>query len=291
MCINFISAKSIMNLENFHIINEIGHGTNGTVYKAVDSQGEICAIKVLNQASEFACRRLDNENDALHKLHHEGIIQSRGTGVNEDGIHFMVMEFFDGINFREYMNKYGSLSLKSKVQTLIKIADAIGAAHRAGYVHRDIKPSNILINPESGQVKITDFGIVLIPSSTLTRPIHIVGTPCYLSPEGFQSSKVTAASDVYSFGAMAYEFLLGRPLFDYTKLKRVQEMRSKAKNEKPLSPLKVDKSFPVNLARVLEKMIYKDPEQRYPDCNIASRALRKVLNEGFKKTKVIFRTK
>ena len=281
----------MINIDGFRISSEIGHGTNGTVYKAVDSEGETCAIKVLNQASEFANRRLDNENDALNKLHHEGIIQSRGTGVNEDGIHFMVMEYFEGINFREFMNNKQGLSCKSKVRILIKIADAIGAAHRAGYVHRDIKPSNILINPETGQVKITDFGIVLIPTSTLTRAINIVGTPCYLSPEGFESSKVTSASDVYSLGAMAYEFLLGQPLFDYKKLRRVQDMRSKARNEKPLSPLQVDKKFPVNLARVIEKMLYKNPEARYPDCNIVSKALRKVLNDGFRKTRVIFRTK
>jgi len=281
----------MLEIEGFKITAEIGHGTNGTVYKAIDFEGEVCAIKVLNHTSEFASRRLDNENDALNKMHHEGIIQSHGIGVNSDGIHFMVMEYFDGISFREFMNQYLDLGLKSKVRILIRIADAIGAAHRAGYVHRDIKPSNILINPETSQVKVTDFGIVLIPTSTLTRAINIVGTPCYLSPEGFQSSKVTATSDVYSLGALAYEFLLGQPLFDFKKLRRVQDMRSKARNEKPRSPIQIDKRFPINLSRVIEKMISKKPEARYPDCNIASKALRKVLNDGFKKTRVIFRTK
>ena len=281
----------MLNINGFKITAEIGHGTNGTVYKAVDTEGETCAIKVLNHTSEFASHRLNNEHDALNKLHHEGIIQSKSIGVNSDGIHFMVMEYFDGISFREFMNQYADLGRKSKVRILVTIADAIGAAHRAGYVHRDIKPSNILISPESGQVKVTDFGIVLIPTSTLTRAINIVGTPSYLSPEGFESSKVTAASDVYSLGAMAYEFLLGQPLFDYKKLRRVQDMRSKTRNEKPASPLQLDKSFPVNLSRVIEKMICKNAEARYPDCNIASKALKKVLNDGFKKTKVIFRTK
>ena len=281
----------MLNIDGFKISTEIGHGTNGTVYKATDAAGELYAIKVLNQTSEFCQQRFLNENSALNQLNHEGIIKSKGTGINSEGIHYMVMEYFDGVNFREYMNSHKNLSCKNKVRTLIKIADAIGVAHRAGYVHRDIKPSNILISPETGEVKITDFGIVLIPSSTLTQPINIVGTPCYLSPEGFDSSKVTSASDVYSLGVIAYEFLLGQPLFDYKKLKRVQEMRSKTKHEKPLSPLQIDKSFPANLAKVLNKMLSKDPNLRYPACNIVSKALNKVLNDGLRKTRVIFKTK
>ena len=232
-----------------------------------------------------------NENSTLNQLDHEGIIQSRGTGTNSDGIHFMVMEYFDGINFREYMQRNSHAKLKSKVSAIIKIADAIGAAHKAGFVHRDIKPSNILINPETEEVKITDFGIVLIPESTLTQPINIVGTPCYLSPEGFNSPKVGPASDVYSLGAMAYEFFLGQPLFDYKKLRRVQEMKSKAMNESPRSPLEINKSFPVNLAKVLRKMINKNPDDRYPDCSAAAKALRRVIDDGFRKTRVVFKLK
>lgn len=279
----------MLQIEGFNISSEIGRGTNGTVFKAIDKAGESCAIKVLNGTSEFCQQRFLNESYILNQLNHEGIIQSKGAGTNSEGMHFMVMEYFEGVNFREYMNKYSSLKLRNKVKTIMKIAEAIGAAHTAGFVHRDIKPSNILINPQSEAVKITDFGIVLIPNSTLTQPINIVGTPCYLSPEGFESCKVTTASDVYSLGAMAYEFFLGQPLFDYKKLRRISDMKKKTTSEFPKKPLEINNKFPVNLSKVLNKMLAKNPDKRYSDCNEVAVALKEILNDGLRKTRVIFK--
>ncbi|MCM8539263.1 MAG: serine/threonine protein kinase [Lentisphaeraceae bacterium] len=281
----------MISINGFNITAQIGRGTNGTVYKAEDDSGELCAIKVLNKTNEFCQQRFQNESYIMNQLNHKGIIQSKGTGTSSEGLQFMVMEYFEGVNFRTYMENYASSKLKNKVQIITKIAEAIGAVHNSGYVHRDIKPSNILINPETCEVKITDFGIVYIPESTLTQPIHIVGTPCYLSPEGFDSCKVTPAADVYSLGAMAYEFFLGQPLFDYKKLIKIQEMRSKTKNEAPKRPMEINNKFPVNLARVVNKMLNKQPKNRYIDCNEVAKALNNVIQDGLRKTRVIFKSK
>lgn len=279
----------MINIDGFNITEQIGRGTNGTVYKARDTNGKLCAIKVLNKTSDFCIRRFQNENLILNQLNHEGIIQSKGSGTSRDGLQFMVMEYFDGMNFRKYMENYSDSKLKSKVNIIKRIAEAIGAVHSSGYVHRDIKPSNILINPDSHEVKITDFGIVYIPESTLTQPINIVGTPCYLSPEGFDTCKVSPASDVYSLGAMAYEFFLGQPLFDYKNLIKIQDMKSKAKNETPKRPLDINNKFPVNLAKVINKMLRKAPESRYQDCNEVAEALDRVIDDGLRKTRVVFK--
>ena len=279
----------MIDIEGYNISGEIGHGTHGTVYKATAPNGVICAIKVLNHFDEINYQRFINECHILSQIHHEGIIESYCSGTTADGTHYMIMEYFEGMNFRQFMMDYSEVSLRDKVKIICKIAEAAAAAHIAGFVHRDLKPSNILINPETVQIKITDFGIALIPDSTLTQPLNMMGTPSYMSPEGFESPKVGPASDVYSLGAIAYEYFLGQPVFDYTKLNRIKDMRRKTLKEKHVQATDIDPSFPANLNKVLEKMLKKKRDERFQDCGQVVRALVKVMTEGFKRSRPVTR--
>ena len=193
----------------YEIISELGKGSQSTVYYAKRPDGSEVAIKVSKRIDDHASERLKNEQTILNQIDHPNLVKILDSGVVENNS-YLVMDYFDGVSFTEYMKAHARLDLKAKIRIMTKIAKTIGAIHKHGYVHRDIKPSNILINNRSEEIRLTDFGIVQLPESTLTRAFSIVGTPAYLSPEGFQNPKVTPASDVYSLGAIAYEFFLGQ---------------------------------------------------------------------------------
>lgn len=277
-------------INDYELITELGKGSQSTVYLGKTSQGHEVAIKVSKRVDDHAVERIQNEQTILNQIDHPNLVRILDSGFIENNS-YMVMEYFDGISFKDYMESNNNLNLKAKIRLMLKIAKTVGEIHRHGYVHRDIKPTNILINQRSEEIRLTDFGIVQIPESTLTRTFSIVGTPAYLSPEGFQNPKVTPASDVYSLGVIAYEFFLGEPLFDFKALKKNSDLGLKTISENPKSPFKVKKNFPVNVTKVLEKMLKKQPEARYQNGNEAAKALEKVLTDGFKKTRVFFKKK
>ena len=277
-------------IQNLTIEKEIGKGNHGVVYLAHDINQNKYAIKVLNHVNDYAAQRFKNEHFTMNSLDHEGIIKVYGTGVTDDGRHYMIMEYFEGRSLRDILRDENvKLKLKTKVRVMKNIALALGVAHKANIVHRDIKPSNILIDLKKDQIRITDFGIALLPESTLTQAIDILGTPGYLSPEGFQNPKVCPASDVYSLGAIAYEFFLGQPVFDLKRIRKVHELGFKTITENPLSPHKINRKFPANLAKVLEKMLKKQPEKRYKNGFTVAEALDNILKNGFTKTRFLIR--
>ena len=278
------------NIDKYELISELGTGSQSTVYLGKNPQGIEVAIKISKRIDDHAVERIQNEQTILSQIDHPNLLRILDSGFIENSS-YMVMEYFNGIPFKDYMGNHAELDLKAKIRLMIKIAKTVGEIHRHGYVHRDIKPTNILINQRSEEIRLTDFGIVQLPESTLTRTFSIVGTPAYLSPEGFQNPRVTPASDIYSLGAIAYEFFLGEPLFDFKTLKKKSDLGLKTISENPKSPFKVKKNFPVNVTMVLEKMLKKNPEARYQNGHEVAKALDKVLTDGFKKTRVFFKKK
>ena len=207
-----------MNYGRYQVVDEIGQGSMGVVYRAFDPQiNRHIALKLLRQdrvTSEELVHRFLKEAQAMGGLTHPNIAIVYDTG-RDHGTIFIAMELLRGKSLKELMREK-KLSLNEIVHIGVQVAEALDFAHRKGIVHRDIKPSNIIID-SNGNAKITDFGIAHIEDPALTRqtiPGEILGTPLYMSPEQVMSNPVDGRSDLYSLGVILYEMTTGTPPFN-----------------------------------------------------------------------------
>ncbi len=201
----------------YKLIKQIGEGGMAVVYKGVQaSLDRPVAIKVLSRQAEnhaFLMERFNRESMIIARLNHPHIIHVIDRGTTQDGLPYFVMEYVDGIDLQAAI-RAGSLSLTRKLDLVIQVCKALAYAHRNGVVHRDIKPSNVLIDRD-GNARVADFGIAQLFSGrdggpTGTHSDMIIGSLPYMSPEQQHDAKsVTARSDLYSLGALAYELFTG----------------------------------------------------------------------------------
>jgi eukaryotic-like serine/threonine-protein kinase len=187
---------------------------------------------------------------------------------------FLVMEFVEGHPLVTILHDEHRLPVDWTLHVLGQSADGLSAAHRAGVVHRDIKPGNLMVRPD-GVVKLTDFGIAQArDAAPLTRTGMVVGTAQYLSPEQAQGMEVTAASDVYSLGVVAYECLSGERPFDGAS----QVAIALAHINRPPPPLPAD--IPPAVRLLVERAMAKEPADRFPDGGAFAEAIRRVASGG-----------
>lgn len=194
----------------YDIIEQIGIGGMSYVYKAFDAKRKkIVAIKVLKDElsldPEFVAK-FKSEALSCKDIRHENVISAYDV-VDEEKMHYIVMEYIDGTTLNKYIKEKGKLSNEETINIAIQVAKGIHAAHMKGIIHRDIKPQNIVINDKK-VAKITDFGIARAITST-TRNISVVGTVHYISPEQVRNTTVDFRSDIYSFGCTLYEMITG----------------------------------------------------------------------------------
>jgi serine/threonine-protein kinase len=204
----------------YRIVREIAR-SNDIIYEATDiTLGRQVALKELNlspgltgQARRERIARFEREAKAAGRLTHPNIVSIFGSG-EENGRHFIAMEFLDGQNLRDRMQTAGGpLSLKESLDIICQVLDALHYAHARNVIHRDIKPDNIQILT-GGQVKLTDFGIArLIEEPALTSNGQIFGTPSYMSPEQIEGKHIDHRSDLFGVGVVLYEMLTGRKPF------------------------------------------------------------------------------
>lgn len=204
----------------FLVEREVGRGAMGIVYRAHDQvSGQLVALKVIAlpgmDAGEEA--RFKREGRMLAGLNHPGIVRVVAFGQLDEGQPYVAMEWLEGEDIAQRQRR-APLPLLDCLRSAAEIADALGAAHRAGIVHRDVKPSNvILVGSAPGQagpcpVKLVDFGVASAGDSKLTRTGAIVGTPAYMAPEQARGEgDVDARADLYALGATLFEMLTGRP--------------------------------------------------------------------------------
>ena len=222
-----------MIVERFRVVRLLGAGGMGEVYQVEDSRlDRRLAIKVLS--AELArdphfLKRFREEGRAASALNHPNVCIIHEVGELEDGCPFIAMEFIEGEPLNAKL-KSGTPSVGEIVDMGIQIADALDAAHAKGIVHRDIKPSNICVD-EGGRVKVLDFGLAkrmgeetgaLVQATSLaeTQTGTLMGTPFYMSPEQVLGRPLDHRSDIFSFGALLYELITGRPPFAGTKRRR-----------------------------------------------------------------------
>src|ERR687895_2815610 len=208
-------------LGNYKILEKLGEGGQGTVYKAIDSKlGRTVVIKVLPAeltAKEANLKRFEREARLASALDHPNICTI--FDLNEiNGVHFIVMQYIEGRNVRQLVNGR-PLSLESSLSIALQTADALAVAHAQGIIHRDIKAGNVMVN-NKGQVKILDFGLakLLDDDAARTSGIHHTeltevgipyGTATYAAPEQARGDRVDSRADIFSTGVLLYEMLTG----------------------------------------------------------------------------------
>src|SRR5947207_8544302 len=208
-------------LGNYRILEKIGAGGQGTVYKATDTKlGRAVVIKVLPPeltVKEANLKRFEREARLASALDHPNICTI--FDLNDiDGVHFIAMQYVEGKNVRELVNGR-PLDLRSALSITIQTADALAAAHSRGIIHRDIKAGNVMVTP-SGQVKVLDFGLakLLDEESARDSGIHHTelteigipyGTATYAAPEQARGDRVDSRADIFSTGVLLYEMLAG----------------------------------------------------------------------------------
>jgi serine/threonine-protein kinase len=252
-------------LGDFHVNRLLGRGGMGEVYLATqESLNRPVALKVLlanYSANPTYLGRLKKEATAIAKLNHPNIVHVYMLGCVDD-IHFIVMEYVEGTNLRDYIIKKGALELPLAYSIMKQTGQAIAAAGAVGLVHRDLKPENILMT-RKGRVKVTDFGLCRDEATGnvhLTQTGVTMGTPLYMSPEQAQGHEVDHRSDLYSLGVTFYHMLAGAPPFhgDTALAVALKQVR-----EAPRSMLLNRPDLPADLDRLVLKMIAKSPSDRY----------------------------
>jgi len=244
----------------YRVVDRIGKGAMGVVYRARDEQlGRTVAVKVLmtDFAEEPDVRaRFYREAQSAGRLLHRNIITIFDLG-DDRGRAYIVMELLAGATLTDYMARPEAADLESKIDLMAQICDGLGAAHAAGIIHRDIKPGNLYVLNDGG-LKILDFGVARLVTSSMTVRGHIIGTPSYMSPEQATGRDIDHRSDIFSAGGVFYWMLSGRKPFAAPDLPSVLR---KVQLEDP-PPLR-DQEAPAALARIVFRALAKDPGLRY----------------------------
>jgi serine/threonine protein kinase len=266
----------------YEIVDKLGEGAMGVVYRARDlNMGRVVALKMLSAelgGEDELHLRFQREAEAIGRLSHPNIVAVFDMGQVEGRL-YMAMEILDGEDLRHLIEKQVSLSLADRVHILAEICAGVGYAHSRGVVHRDIKPANIIVTA-GGHVKLLDFGLARVASrDTITRRGVILGTPDYMSPEQAMGKPVDHRTDIFSSGAVFYEFLTGQKPF---KGKTLHSVLYQIISGEPDPVLTLNPELPARLALIVHRMLLKDPEKRYPAMDEPGRELR-ALAEGLRR--------
>ncbi|MGL5435049.1 MAG: Stk1 family PASTA domain-containing Ser/Thr kinase [Lachnospiraceae bacterium] len=261
--------------DRYEILEQIGSGGMSVVYKAkCHKLNRLVAIKVLKE--EFATdsnfvSKFKMEAQAAAGLSHPNIVRVYDV-IDEETIHYIVMELIEGITLKSYIQKKGKLEVKESIGIAIQVAQGITAAHEQNIIHRDIKPQNMIISRD-GKVKVADFGIArAVSAQTLTS--SAMGSVHYISPEQARGGYSDARSDIYSLGVTMYEMVTGRLPFDGDNTVAIALSHL---SDAMVPPSVYSPEIPISLEQIILKCTEKKPERRFNDAGQVIAQLRKVL--------------
>ena len=267
-------------LGRYEVVGELGRGAMGIVYKGEDPKiHRTVAIKTV-RLSEFdedmlaeMKERFFREAESAGKLAHPNVVTIYDCGEEHD-LAYIAMEFLNGEDLEGYTEKDKIFPLRETLSIASHVAEALDYAHGNDIVHRDIKPANIMRLNDTNEIKVTDFGIARITSSSKTKTGVILGTPSYMSPEQIAGKKVDGRSDIFSLGVVLFEMLSGEKPFaadDITSL-----MFKIAKERHP-SIRTINPKIPSVVEKIIDKAMEKDVERRYQKAGLMAEHLKKVV--------------
>lgn len=253
----------------YELLEEIGRGAMGVVYKALDPLiGRAVAVKLLRVSEEGTglsrtelLARFQNEVRAAGRINHPNIVVVHDTG-EESGRFYITMEYVEGRSLQALMDRRQTFPLPRVLQIFSQACSAMDAAHRKGVVHRDIKPANLLMTSDD-TLKITDFGTAKILQIGAGQTATVMGTPSYMSPEQVKGKAVDGRSDIFSLGVILYEMITGEKPFPGQNITTVIY---KIVNEDPIPPSRLDASIHPGLNVVIRRALAKEPTARYQTC-------------------------
>jgi serine/threonine protein kinase len=247
----------------YEVIEEIGSGGMGSVYRVVDQQiNEVMALKIIRPdiaMDSEVIERFTQELKTARKIAHRNVCRMFDIGEDE-GTHYITMEYVTGEDLRSLVRRIGQMTVAKTIDIAKQICAGLAEAHAVGVIHRDLKPQNIMID-RNGNVKIMDFGIArFVRTKGITTTGTVIGTPEYMSPEQAEGKGVDQRSDIYSLGVVLFEAATGAVPFEgETPL----SVAMKHKLEAVPDPRRFNAQIPADLSGLILKCLEKEKEDRY----------------------------
>lgn len=275
-------------LGRYRIEQQIGRGSMGIVYLGKDPRiGRTVAIKTMSFAQQFqgddigeVSRRFFQEAKAAGRLSHPNIVTIYDVGEDQ-GIAYIAMDYLSGENLKTRCQPDNLLDLDTVMIVGARVADALDYAHSNHVIHRDVKPANIVYEPDSGRVKVTDFGAAFLADAGATRSALVLGSPSYMSPEQVQGQPLDGRSDIFSLGITLFQLATGQLPFTGQP---IASLMYRIATEPHPDIQSVRPEVPDCLARVIEKALKKNPAHRYQTGAAMARDLRLCLSTWHKLT-------
>jgi serine/threonine-protein kinase len=274
----FAPSPTSRTLGRYEIERELGKGAMGTVYLGRDPNiNRIVAIKAIPLADEFeehdlaeARARFFREAEMAGRLNHPAIVTVYDAGEDR-GLAYIAMEYLRGQHLSHFTDSSRLLAPKTVMLLVARVAEALHYAHRQNVVHRDIKPANIMFNPDTDELKITDFGIARLTDTSRTKTGIVLGTPSFMSPEQLEGRPLDGRSDQFALGVSLYQLLCGQLPFRAESMPRLMQ---KIATEPHASARLVRPELPECIDAIIDRSLAKDADRRYATCAEMGLALR-----------------
>lgn len=266
----------------YEILEELGQGAMGIVYKARDPKlNRMLAIKTIRFSDEFETEKIREikerfmrEAEIAGKLAHPSIVAVYDVGEDYE-LTYMAMEYLEGDSLLKFCRKGSLLPLRKALYIISETALALDYAHKQGVVHRDVKPANIMLL-KGGQIKVTDFGIAKAVSSSQTKSGIVLGTPNYMSPEQINGHHIDGRSDLFSLAVVFFELLTGQIPFHGKNLTNLFYQITQAKHP---SPREINPKVPKPVEQILNKALAKDPALRFSNGSDMAKYLKAMISK------------
>ncbi len=254
-------------LGRYRILEELGRGAMGVVYRAVDPliEREVALKTLLADLPEDVIDevriRFLREARSAGRLNHPNIVTIFDVG-QEGATAYIAMEFLEGRSLHQMLKEPQRIPFHTAADIVAQVADALHHAHQFSIVHRDVKPANVVVAP-SGRAKLTDFGVAYVPASNVTQTGSALGSPRYMAPEQVLGQPIDARADIFSLGVVLYELLARRNPFEWPGDTTVFALMQRIAGE-PHPPLRqIDPQIPAGFDRIMDRALAKRPQDRY----------------------------
>jgi serine/threonine protein kinase len=275
-----VKLKRLNINRRFTIISLTGQGSMSKVQKALDNDtGRTVCLKVQHLEKHAAANARSAadirppEGVIAAKVVHPHVVRTYEFGLTSKGEHVIVMEFIEGVSL-QFVREAKSSSLAQKVELLAQAAEGLAAVHAAGFIHHDIGPKNFLVDRDQ-QVKLIDFGLAIPNTPTFRRPGNRTGTLLYMAPELIRRETIDEKIDIFSFGALAFEFLTNRLPYDANQANSMAALLQRL-NLDPIDPAQADPTLPEPLCELLRKLAARKKDERWPKMSTVPDALRQI---------------